>query len=256
MTLGPIVDEFFAAKMDLTILVRLESASKPELQSFQAHGAKVVMVDFDSIDSIAEALRNIDAFISVLGNSHKVTLPDDLARAAKRAGVKVFVPSAWGLNYLNPRTGPLPSLLMDKVKHHHYLSDLGLPWLCFTVNVCGAGNVAGTVTDVRDIAHFVRLILTMQPIPAAGQGRVYRVEGYARASGHKWSINRTGIEELKPLQTIDTFEGYFAWMNVTLAEGRQKLEDPIHNDLVGFRPEYTLDDAARAAITKWKDGTT
>ncbi|CAD6887443.1 unnamed protein product [Tilletia controversa] len=273
----PLIEEFLAAKLPLTILTRDES--KPDLQPYKAQGATLKAVDYDSIDSIAAALEGVDAFISALGNQHKEGLPNDLAKAAKKAGVKVYVPSEFGLDYANPRTAPFPGVIQGKIDHQKFVEQLGLPWVAFTNGAFGDwlfhpafgydfkshtavlrsdGNVPLTVTDTRDVGLFVLLALTTQPIPQPGQGKVYRVEGYAttqneanaaleKASGVKWEVKKASYEEAAAKQTENSFDGFVAWLNATLADGRQKL-DTVDNELVGFKPRYFLDDHAKIAV--------
>ncbi|KAE8266140.1 hypothetical protein A4X09_0g6212 [Tilletia walkeri] len=273
----PIIEEFLAAKLPLTILTRDES--KPELQAYKAQGAILKAVDYDSVDSIAAALEGIDAFISALGNQHKEGLPNDLAKAAKKAGVKVYVPSEFGLDYVNPRTAPFPGLVQAKLDHHKFVEELGLPWVAFangafgdwlfhpgfgydfknkTAVVRSDGNAKLTVTDTRDVGLFVVLALTTQPIPSPGQGKVWRVEGYSvtqneaisaleKASGSKWTVQKAPYEEVAAKQTENSFDGFIAWLQATVADGRQKL-DTVDNDVVGFKPRHFLEEHAKSAV--------
>ncbi|KAE8220471.1 hypothetical protein CF326_g8748, partial [Tilletia indica] len=105
----PIIEECLAAKLPLTILIRDES--KPEPQAYKAR------------DAVLKA--------------HKEKLPNDLAKAAKKAGVKVYVPSEVGLDYVNPRTAPFPGLVQAKLDHHKFVEELGLPWVAFANGAFG-----------------------------------------------------------------------------------------------------------------------
>ncbi|KAL9931766.1 hypothetical protein V8E36_009316 [Tilletia maclaganii] len=273
----PLIEEFLAAKLPLTILTR--DASKPDLQPYKEQGATLKAVDYDSIDSIADALQGIDAFVSALGNQHKPSLPQDLATAAHKAGVKLFVPSEFGLDYANPRTEPFPPMLYKKLELHKYAEQLGLPWVAFTNGAFGSwlfhpafgydfknktavvrgdGKAKVSVTDTRDVGLFVVLALTTQPVPAPGTGKVYRIEGYEttqadaiaaleKETGSKWTIQTASLEEAQSKQTEDSFEGIVNWLNASLADGRQKL-DSNDNELVGFKPRYFLPDHAKDAV--------
>ncbi|KAK0518514.1 hypothetical protein OC834_007705 [Tilletia horrida] len=274
---GPIIDAFLDAKLPLTILTR--DASKPELQPYAQRGAVLKSVDYSSVDSIAEALQGVDAFVSALGNQHPPQLPEDLARAAKQAGVKLFVPSEFGLDYVSEKAKPFPSKIQGKVDHHAFLESLSLPWIAVacsgfgqfvvhpflgydlskrTVVLLKEGDAPLSLTDTRDIGTFLVKVLTTQPVPAPGSGRIYRVEGYTttqrdiiseleKQSGHKFTIIKKSYEEVAAKQTEDSYAAFPAWLQASLADGRQKL-DNIDNERVGFTPKYTLQDNIKEAL--------
>ncbi|KAK0517696.1 hypothetical protein OC842_008032, partial [Tilletia horrida] len=228
---APIIDAFLDAKLPLTILTR--DASKPELQPYAQRGATLKAVDYSSVDSIAAALEGIDAFVSALGNDHKPELPDELARAAKQAGVKLVVPSEFGLDYVSEKTKPFPGLIQAKLDHHAYIESLGLSWIAIANGQFGSwlfhpalgydlakhvavfrgdGSALLTVTDPRDIGTFLVKVLTTQAVPRPGSGRVYRVEGYAttqreivdevqRQSGHTFDIVQASYDDVAAKQT-------------------------------------------------------
>lgn len=81
----------------MTALARSASASKPAYANLIARGVKVVAVDLDGPEAeLVKALEGQDVVIaSVPPNALESQLP--LIRAAKLAGVKRFVPSAFAM---------------------------------------------------------------------------------------------------------------------------------------------------------------
>ncbi|KAK0543889.1 hypothetical protein OC846_005767 [Tilletia horrida] len=254
-----IVEEFLSAKLPLTILTR--DASKPALQAYVQQGARLKGVDYSSVDSIAEAFTGIDAVISALGPGHPPELPKDIIRAAKKAGVKVVVPSEFGVDYEGPEAAPVPPGIQKKADLHNFAED----WLYYpdfgwdvpnrTVIFLNDGNTPISVTDTRDVATFVRQILTTQPIPEPGSGRTYRVEGYEttqlqalaaleKGVGEKFTIKHEDYGKVAALQTEPSWAGLLAWLRAAAADGRQKLSTN-DNAVVGFKARYTLEDTVR-----------
>ncbi|KAL5531650.1 hypothetical protein ACEPAG_4527 [Sanghuangporus baumii] len=64
-------------------------------------GVKVVTVDYNPVSSIQSVLSGVDVVISTIGHGI-LEVQDDLVLTAKAAGVKLFVPSEFGL----PTDGP------------------------------------------------------------------------------------------------------------------------------------------------------
>ncbi|KJZ69003.1 hypothetical protein HIM_11605 [Hirsutella minnesotensis 3608] len=84
-----------------------------------AAGTDVVDVDFNSVASLAAALGDQDAVISVLGSS-AITMQKILIDASIAAGVKRFVPSEFGANIDDAKTRAIP-WFAEKVKIQDYL---------------------------------------------------------------------------------------------------------------------------------------
>ena len=77
--------------------VRPSSASKPEVEALKSRGVEVRIIDLENwtVDQIAEALKGVDTVISTLYFG-AISLQKPLVDAAKKAGVKRFVPDDWG----------------------------------------------------------------------------------------------------------------------------------------------------------------
>lgn len=90
-----------SGKFTVTALVRESSTS-----TFPS-GVKVVKVDFNSVASLSEALKGQDALVSTIANA-ALQGQNLLVDAAVAAGVSRFLPSDFGSNTDNPKTGALP----------------------------------------------------------------------------------------------------------------------------------------------------
>ena len=91
----------------MTVLTRKSSS-----HSFPS-SVNVSAVDYESLDSLADALQGQDAVISTLA-SLAIANQLLLVEAAAKAGVKRFIPSEFGSNLLNEKTRALP-VYKDKI---------------------------------------------------------------------------------------------------------------------------------------------
>ncbi|KAH8108727.1 NAD-binding protein [Phellopilus nigrolimitatus] len=151
-----------------------------------AKGAKLSAVDYASPASLAGALAGIDVLISTLGGP-AIAQQADLARAAKTAGVQLFVPSEFGT----------PGVFAVKDAFTDTLAALGLPYAVFyngvftdflfspifgfdfkngKASIGGSGTAPISFTHRNDIGNFVAHVLTALP-RAKIEGRIFRIEG-------------------------------------------------------------------------------
>ena len=77
--------------------------SETRMEGSRESGVKVAVADIvnDSIDQLAAILKGVDTVISTidisqLGQAKLDIAADNFATVAKKAGVKIFVPCAWG----------------------------------------------------------------------------------------------------------------------------------------------------------------
>jgi len=77
----------------LRILTR--SADKPAFKELKKHGVSIIRVDYSSEDSIRSALEGADIVLSALRDDG-LEIQDTVIRAAKAAGIKLYVPSEYG----------------------------------------------------------------------------------------------------------------------------------------------------------------
>lgn len=105
---GPIiVRKLTDAGFQVTVLHR--ESSKHTLPP----GVQGVAVEYNLIDSIVNALKGADAVVSTLG-SRALEKQISLIEAAKKIGIKRFIPSEFGSNTLHETTSKLP-VYHDKV---------------------------------------------------------------------------------------------------------------------------------------------
>ncbi|ERF73005.1 hypothetical protein EPUS_07099 [Endocarpon pusillum Z07020] len=104
--LGPaILDGLLNAGFKVTVLTRSSST-----HSFPP-SVTAISVDYNSLDSLTNALKGIEAVVSALpytGNPADVTTNLRLVEAAAKAHVKRFIPSEFGSDTLNEKARTLP----------------------------------------------------------------------------------------------------------------------------------------------------
>ncbi|KAL8760705.1 MAG: hypothetical protein Q9184_003128 [Pyrenodesmia sp. 2 TL-2023] len=153
--LGPaILDQLLKADFEVTVLTRTGSNHSLPANVHVAH------VDYESLDSLAQAIQGQDAVVSTLGSA-AFALQLRLLKAAAKAHVKRFIPSEFGSNTLNEKTAALP-VFADKVKVQAALkeeaSSSGLtytlicngPFLDWGIAVGFVMNLKGKTIDLFD----------------------------------------------------------------------------------------------------------
>ncbi|KAI1136414.1 NAD(P)-binding protein [Hypoxylon sp. FL0543] len=98
---GAILESLLNAGFQVTVLTR-----KGTSHTFPPN-VTVKAVDYDSLDSLVDALEGQDAVISNLGHPALSKQPL-LIEASVKAGVKRYIPSEFGSDTLNPKTAALP----------------------------------------------------------------------------------------------------------------------------------------------------
>lgn len=155
--LGPaIVNALLEAGFQVTVLSRSTSA---QLDS----RAKVVAVDYNSLDSLISALGGQDALVNTLGVG---VVPREvhlrLVEAAHAAGVERFIPSEYGCDTSHPLTSQLP-VFGDKIAVIQRLKEVAEKDNAFTYTAIITGpffdwglkqgmfiNFAGPTTPIYD----------------------------------------------------------------------------------------------------------
>lgn len=116
--LGPsVLNALLSAGFEVTVLTRAES----DRSNHNFGQARVVPVDYTSLDSLTAALKGQDVVVNTLG-----TIPRDihlrLIDAAIAAQVRRFIPSEFGSDTTNPTAAKLP-VYQDKVAIQKYLQQ-------------------------------------------------------------------------------------------------------------------------------------
>ena len=96
---------------------------------FEKRGAKVFRVDYHDKAALTNALTGVDVIISTLGAT-ALNLQGPLAEAAHAAGVKLFVPSEFGMSTEGATEG---GLFVAKSNVQAELRNIGIAYtLVFT----------------------------------------------------------------------------------------------------------------------------
>ncbi|KAI1468314.1 NAD(P)-binding protein [Daldinia caldariorum] len=98
---APVFEQLLKADFQLTVLTRKGS------NHTWPSNVTVKEVDYNSVDSLTEALRGQDAVVSTI-TTESLTLQSNLIDAAVKTGVKRFIPSEFGSNTFNKNAAKLP----------------------------------------------------------------------------------------------------------------------------------------------------
>ncbi|KAI5118180.1 hypothetical protein M0805_008421 [Coniferiporia weirii] len=170
---------------DFTVIaaVRPSSASKPSVDDIKSRGVEIRLLDLkkDSVERLVEALVGVETVISTIVWTY-LKLQKPLIDAAKKAGVKRFVPCDWAT--ASPRG--VMRLHDMKFEIQDYVKESGIGYTFIDVGwwtqlalpitdpsesdyplivestktVFGTGDVKNAVTDRRDIGKFVARIIS------------------------------------------------------------------------------------------------
>jgi uncharacterized protein YbjT (DUF2867 family) len=187
--LGSFIAEHLTKQPGVTVigLSRKGSSSK----DFPS-GVSPREVDYADEASVVTALKGVQVVISAVSGAGVMIQPA-LANAAKKAGVKLFVPSEYGVS----TTGVTEGLLVGKAKVQQHLKDIDLPYALFftgvfsdtifrafigfdipnkTISITGSGNTPVSMTARDDIGHYIAHVLT-HVTPAKLEWTTFRIEG-------------------------------------------------------------------------------
>ncbi|BDD59645.1 hypothetical protein MPDQ_001772 [Monascus purpureus] len=168
-------------QFEIYALVRPKSIHKPALLAFQNRGVGIRKCDLKaSEEELMDAVYDIDVIISCVGPAEQQDqIP--LAKAAKRAGVKRFVPCGF-ITVCPP--GGIMWLRDEKETVYNHVKQLHLPYTIIDVGwwyqisyprlpsgkvdyamnttndeIVGEGNTLTALTDLRDIGRYVAKII-------------------------------------------------------------------------------------------------
>ncbi|KAK7055009.1 hypothetical protein VNI00_003472 [Paramarasmius palmivorus] len=219
-----ILKAFLAIGVKPLVITRKTSNTADSLPS----SLPVAKVDLDSVDEVAQALKQhgVEVVVSAIGGETLGGTQQHLADASKKAGVKLFVPSEYGL--VTEGVSPYPwcqlsvtSCAKGPVRRRaEYLKSIGLPWArVFTglfagyvpwlgaveengkFNVeKGKGDSELTVTNEDDIGGFIAYVLTTLPSKEL-EYRAFRI------SGENISLETAGKRLNKEVEHVDAIPG-------------------------------------------------
>ncbi|KAI3318444.1 NAD(P)-binding protein [Xylariaceae sp. AK1471] len=267
--LGPaILQQVVEAGFDVTVLTRQRAS-----HSFPP-SVKVAEVNYESLESLTNALRGQDAVVSTIASAAlaKQLL---LVEAAAKAGVKRFLPSEFGSNTVHPKTSQLPSY-GDKVAVQTALKkEAQTGGMTYTLVLNGPffdwGMRVGFVADVKGrnitlwdggervfstttLATIGRAVVGVLKHPEETKNRAVYVQDTAlsskqlleigkRATGDDWKANtvslddhvNNGWEELhKPQPDPAKFVMNFITASIW-GEGYGSRFEKLDNELLGIK---------------------
>ncbi|KAI9836375.1 MAG: hypothetical protein M1819_001404 [Sarea resinae] len=180
---GVIVDALLeAGETEVEALIRPASSTKPSVMKLKDRGVKTHVAEIKDGAQLAGILAGVDTVISAVGPDAQLDqIP--LADAAKKAGVKRFVPC--GFMIVCPPGGVM-FIRDEKEQVYQHIRKLGLPYtiidvgywyqvsfptlpsgrvdyaslLVPNVTILGDGNMKTAITDLRDIGPYVARIVT------------------------------------------------------------------------------------------------
>ncbi|VDB88590.1 unnamed protein product [Peniophora sp. CBMAI 1063] len=257
---GPLAEELLNARSagtvdKVVVLVRPASASK--LEALRARGASIIPIaDYSSASEVSKALADIDVVVTSLADP-VLHLQIPIAEAAKAAGVKLFVPTEFGM----PSDEVVDSVHVAKVEINKKIRDVvGLPTALFytgnfadwlwkpyitldvksgSVGVGGDGNAQMSFTSTIDIGRFLVYVLTTLP-PAETKNRTFRIEAerasfndifsaYEKKYSVKLQVSYTPIEELEERLRKDPND-VVSICHLGWATGKGTVGSPLDNE--------------------------
>ncbi|KAG8948711.1 hypothetical protein FRC03_000584 [Tulasnella sp. 419] len=82
------------------IIALSRSATSDAAKALIARGVKVVEIDIQNVDSLAEALKGIDVFVdAIVSTPDTTTASSNFIKAAAKSEVKLYIPSEFSFDY-------------------------------------------------------------------------------------------------------------------------------------------------------------
>lgn len=147
--LGPaILNHLLNAGFQVTVLTR-----KSSTHSFPS-SVRAIPVDYDSLDSLTNALKGQDAVVSTLGAAALDKQQVLLVEAAAKAGVKRFIPSEFGADTLNDKVAALPVFRNKLAVHDALKKEAVSGGMTYTIICTGPfldwGIAVGLVMNLKE----------------------------------------------------------------------------------------------------------
>jgi uncharacterized protein YbjT (DUF2867 family) len=266
--LGVPVANSIIAKKDLKVKIftrkeTIEKGDKKDLfAEYTANGAQVLAVDVTNVNDLEAALKGIDVVISVVAGQFLAT-QKVIIEAAKKAGVKRFYPSEFGVVDVEAKIDhPILDIKRDIRKA---VVDAGielvvvgdfffLEWQVspfysfnfenFTVDITGDGNTKIGFASLQNIAEYVAesinhplLHFETPKTISPKKGEYYLkiaqeyatpneiINTYAAATGKKFKPHYIDIQEEKvALKGKNPFETFGNHLRIWQAEGKANIE--------------------------------
>ncbi|KAJ5856456.1 uncharacterized protein N7529_010400 [Penicillium soppii] len=267
---GPaVLEQLLVAGFDVTVLTRSDSDKKFDSR------AQIAKVDYESFDSLKDALANQDVVVSTLNvGAVPLAIHSRIIDAAAATGVKRFIPSEYGCDTTNAQAAKLP-VFGDKVKVQEHLKNTsqtsGLsysllitgPFLDWGIEKGFILDTSGPVVTLYDggeqrfstttlngvgkgVVGIINNLDSTKNIPVYVEEARVSQKDLLRLSGSKIDtqivqtvdLEKGAFEELgKPSPNPAVFATKFILRSI-FGEGFGSLFDPkkLSNDLFGLKP--------------------
>ncbi|KAF8557402.1 NAD(P)-binding protein [Imleria badia] len=231
---GRIVQALINRGASVVALARPGSSS---IQSPLLQGAKIAEVDYVDVKTLTSILRehNVEVVVSALAYG---ALPAQrpIAEAAKEAGVKLFVPSEYGM----PTEGGKEGHPLVKSELADYVKSLGIPvlrvyngllmefipWLTGVeqlgkVHLLGELTTPCSFTSLEDVSGFVAHVLTTLPDPFL-RDATFRIEGERTSLAAIGALYEAGVPPVPVARVTELPEGFVkqTFLQSKVAEGK------------------------------------
>ncbi|TDL19859.1 NAD-binding protein [Rickenella mellea] len=150
--------------------IRPASKDKPEVETLKSRGVEIRLVDLHAIDAtIDHVLRGVDVVVSAADYT-TIAAQKQLVDAAKKAGVKRFIPNDWATACVRG----VRQFYDDKGVVQDYIREVGIGYTFIDVGLWhrfifpaqieglkqyGDGNVKCAFTDLSDVGVFAARII-------------------------------------------------------------------------------------------------
>lgn len=182
----------------MTILTRKTGGNKAFADEWKKKGARIHAVDYDDEASLVEALSGVQVVISTLGPPGS-PLQVSIVKAAKKAGVELYVNGHWGPTWTAADVPELAMLDALRAPTLKVAEEVDLPWVdfrtgafpeyCFLIPafgltelkkrkafIYGNGNAQNSWTTQTDIVRYVLYVLRHLPLEQLGNRR-FNIQG-------------------------------------------------------------------------------
>ncbi|BGP31462.1 hypothetical protein JCM10296v2_003226 [Rhodotorula toruloides] len=251
-TLGSVIlPELLNAGLATTVVTRKDSKRDSSFPT----GVVVKAVDYASLSSLVDALKGVDVVIATLTDRDAQVA---LVKAAKEAGVKLFVPGEFGNPTTNIKQSEVHPIMYGKKQIQDLLKSVGLPALLVFngpfpdttfnaflgfdpttghIRLVGKGDTPISWTTRLDVARFlVHHLTTLTSFPSPSEPAILRIEGDRKTYNQVVNIYR----RLYPKQDVRV-------MYVPV-EDAEKIAKDVQSDFIQSFIEFLL--------LSWEKGAT
>jgi uncharacterized protein YbjT (DUF2867 family) len=253
---GTVAAELLKKGASVSILTRDES--KPELQALKARGAKLFQLSYTDEAAVAKALAGSEVAVSAVSPYHLDVQPP-VVRAAKAAGVQIFVPAEYGVKVTEG-----PNAYKKVVQD--LLAELQLPAAIFYtgifaeflpifmdyhfdqgyMNVVGKGETAYSITSRADTGRFVAHVLSTAPKSALEGAKLpFEAERLSPMQIHALAEKKLGkkieVRRITYQENMKKFDSDFTAFLTALGEdgrGVAGSEQEVKETVAKFFPDW------------------